>query len=169
MDLEKFAEIVDNMAIQHDYPGYEVRSLKMGLPDSVTKAPAKLFNAGLKHENTLVRLASLRWFWERPGVAKPHLRVIAELMEDSDEWVRMEAIRVIERIGSVEEKIAVSVAQHLTDPDVEVRKHAAKALGKLGSKAPAVIDALKKASEDGDHEVRWKAQKALRQLGAYVA
>jgi HEAT repeat protein len=169
MDLDKLAQIVEDMAIQHEYPGYDVRSLKMGLPQEVTKAPAKLFNAALKHENALVRLAALRWFWERPGVAKQYTRVIADLIDDGDEWVRMEAIRVIERIGTVEEKIAVQVAQRLTDEHVEVRKASAKALGKLGSKAQPVIDLLRKASEDSDHEVRWKAQKALRQLGAYVA
>src|SRR5690348_16541194 len=114
MDLDELAQIVDDMAVQHEYPGYEIRSLKMGLPQEVTKASPKLFNSALKHESVLVRLAALRWFWDKPGVAKQYMRPIAECINDSDEWVRMESIRVIERISGVEEKIAIQIADKLT-------------------------------------------------------
>ncbi len=169
MDLESMAAIVDDMAIQHDYPGYDIRSLKMGLPESITKSPAKLFYAALRHDSTLMRLAALRWFWERPSSARQYTRTIAEAMNDTDEWVRREAIRVMERLHKVDDKFTIQLAERLTDSDVEVRKAAAKALGKLGCTAPQILDLLHKAAEDSDHEVRWKAQKALRQLGAYVA
>lgn len=169
MDLEKFAEIVEDMALQHDYPGYDIRSLKMGLPLEVVNSTHKLFKDGLKHENALVRLASLRWFQERPGVAKQYVRVLDYALEDPDEWVRMEATLCLERIGNVDSKIAIHISTLLGDSSIPVRKAAAKALGKLGCRDQVVIDELKKATEDSDHEVRWKAQKALRQLGAYVA
>jgi HEAT repeat protein len=169
MDVESLASVVEEMALQHEYPGYDVRSLKMGLPAEYLRGGSKLFNAAVKHSNPLVKLAGLRWFQEKPGIAKQYSRVIAECLNDGDEWVRAEAALCLERIGTADEKIAMRIAELLSDSDVMVRKAAAKALGKLGCKAQPVIDALHKATEDSDHEVRWKAQKALRQLGAYVA
>jgi HEAT repeat protein len=169
MDVEKLAAIVEEMGLQHAYPGYDVRSLKMGLPQEVIKAPGKIFHAALKHDNPLVRLAALRWFQEKPGIARAFANSIAECTGDPDEWVRAETCLALERISEVDEKAAVRIADLLKDESVMVRKAAAKALGKLGCQAQPVIDALMKATEDSDHQVRWKAQKALRQLGAFVA
>lgn len=169
MELDQLAQIVDDMAVQHDYPGFEIRSLKMGLPEAVIKSPPQLFVDSLKHENALVRLVGLRWFWENPGRLTRYVRTIAERLDDSDEWVRMESIRTLARAAKTDEMLANRIALRLTDSSVEVRKAAAKALGKLGHKTQEVVASLQKATEDEDHEVRWKAEKALRQLGAYVA
>jgi HEAT repeat protein len=169
MELNQLAQIVDDMAVQHEYPGYEIRSLKMGLPIDAIRSGGKLFNAALKHENPLVKLAGLRFFQEKHGIGKQFVRPIADLLSDSDEWVRAEAILCLERIGKVDDKTAVRIAELLGDEHAMVRKGAAKALGKLGCRNEEVINGLQKATEDPDHEVRWKAQKALRQLGAYVA
>lgn len=169
MDVDKLAAIVEEMGVQHAYPGYDVRSLKMGLPQEVTKAPGKVFHGALKHSNPLVRLAALRWFQEKPGIARAFAKTIAECIADEDEWVRAEACLALERIAVVDEKIAIRIADLLKDDSAMVRKASAKALGKLGCQAKPVIDALLKATEDSDHQVRWKAQKALRQLGAFVA
>jgi hypothetical protein len=169
MDLDRLAEIVDDMAVQHDYPGYEIRSLQMGLPVEVVKSQPKLFGDALKHNNVLVRLVGLRWFWDNPGRTAPFMRVMADCLDDPDEWVRREAIRTLERASKTDEKVAARIALRLTDEATEVRKAAAKALGKLGFKSTPIIEALQKATMDSDHEVRWKAEKALRQLGAYVA
>lgn len=169
MDIRELVEIVENMAVQHAYPGFDVRSLKLGLPDSVTKGGARLFVSALHQPNPLVRLAALRWFWDRPGDAKRHVQDICALLEDADEWVRLEAVRDIGRIDIRDESVALRVAKTLEDPSVEVRKAASKTCGKLACKADPIIMALQKAAEDSDTEVRWKAQKALRQLGAYVA
>ncbi len=169
MELPELAEIVETMAVQHSYPGFDVRSLRLGLPNAAVKSSARLFVAALKHESPLVRLVALRWFWDRPGDAKRYIKAIVPVLEDPDEWVRLEAVRTIGRTESSDSAIAESTAKRLSDPDVEVRKAAAKACGKLNCKADAVIVALRTASEDPDTEVRWKAQKALRQLGVYVA
>jgi vesicle coat complex subunit len=169
MELNQLAQIVEDMAVQHDYPGFEVRSLKMGLPAEAVRSPGKLFNSALKHPNALVKLAGLRWFQEKPGVAKQFVRSIADCLGDADEWVRAEAALTLERLGKADTAAIIRIAELLKDDNAMVRKYAAKALGKLGCREGSVVDALQKATEDSDHEVRWKAQKALRQLGAYVA
>src|SRR5579884_152665 len=104
MDVDKLAAVVEEMAVQHDYPGYELRSLKMGLPQAVVKAPGKVFHAALKHSNPLVRLAALRWFQEHPGIARGFAKSIAECTSDPDEWVRSETCLALERIGEADEK-----------------------------------------------------------------
>lgn len=162
-------EIVETMALQHAYPGFDTRSLRLGLPQELMRAPVKLFVAALKEESPIVKLAALRWFWEHPGFAERQLEAIAEVLTDSDEWVRREAARTIGRVSEASDAVAVRVSELLVDKDPEVRKAAAKTCGKLGSKAPEVLNNLQTAAQDSDTEVRWKAQKALRQLGHYVA
>jgi hypothetical protein len=168
MELTEFAEIVENMALQHDYPGFEIRSLKLGLPAEVTKAPAKMFAAALGHDRVVVKLAALRWFSDCPGVAQQHLHRIMPKLSDADEWVRLEAVSLLGRMHKLKDENIVEIAKLLKDEDKAVRKEAAKALGKLGCKDPQVVTALKAASEDADTEVKWKAQKALRKLGEYA-
>lgn len=168
MDIERFAVIVEDMALQHDYPGFDVRSVKFGLPQEVLKAPAKLFGQALKHDSKLVRIAALRWFQEKPSATRPYNRVIEELLGDTDEWVRLEAVHVLEKVGANSAQNTPAIATLLSDEDAQVRKAAAKALGKIGSKSEAVLEALRKATQDADHEVRWKAEKALRLLGEYA-
>lgn len=173
MELKDLAEIVDNMIVQHDYPGFEVRSLKLGLPEEVLKMHAKVFGQALGHESVFVKLAALRWFQDRPGVAKSFVKPIAGLLDNKDEWVKMEAARTIERVSSPPEDAAVKIAYLLSDPDVEVRKTAAKALGKICSrksnnKNEVIVKSLHDAASDEDAGVRWKAQKALRQIGEYA-
>jgi hypothetical protein len=167
MDLNKLAQLVDQMSIEHSYPGYDVRSTHLGMPDSVTKSPARLFAQALEHESVMVKLVALRWFYDRPGDAKRYQKTLLDLLASPDEWVRLETAKTISRIDKVDEQVAIAVSQLLADSNMEVRKHAAKALGKLGHKTPAIIENLQKASADSDREVRWKAEKALRLLGAY--
>jgi HEAT repeat protein len=173
MELTDFAEIVDNMIVQHDYPGFEVRGLKLGLPEEVLKLHAKVFVQALGHESVYVKLAALRWFQERPGVAKSYIKPIIGLLDNADEWVRMEAAKTVERVSSPPEDAALKIALLLRDPNVEVRKAAAKALGKMcsrtTSKNEVIVKSLHDAASDEDAGVRWKAQKALRQIGEYAS
>jgi hypothetical protein len=166
--LEKFAEVIEDMILQLSYPDFDERSLKLGLPDSISKLPPKTYGAALRHESTVVRLAALRWFQERPGVARSHLQGITNCLADADEWVRREAVHCLEKFDALDEALLGRLCELLADPALEVRKSAAKALGKVGGKSSKVIEALQRAAEDENHEVRWKAQKALRKLGAYV-
>lgn len=168
-DLNSLAELVEDMILQLSYPGFDARSLKLGLPEEVNRAPAKTFANALQHGNVYVRLAGLRWFQERAGIARTHIRAIEKCIDDEDEWVRREAVLCIERLEHVEDSVIQHVVTRLEDSDVEVRKGAAKALGKLGNKSQSVIAALKNAAEDKDVEVRFKAQKALRKLGGYTS
>jgi len=171
MELPELAEIVENMIVQHDYPGYEIRSLKLGLPDAALRSHARVFAQALGHESVFVKLVALRYFQEKPGLAKSYLNAICGLLDSPDSWVRMEATRTLERIQSPPENTATKLSPLLKDDDIEVRKTAAKALGKVCSKMKtkddAVIQALHDAAEDKDAGVRWKAQKALRLIGEY--
>ncbi|MBS1953680.1 MAG: HEAT repeat domain-containing protein [Cyanobacteria bacterium SZAS-4] len=171
MELADLAEIVDNMIVQHDYPGFEVRGLKLGLPEEALKMHAKVFVQALGHESIYVKLAALRWLQERPGVAKSYMKPIAGLLDNSDEWVRMEAVRTLERISSPLQEAVEKIADLLRDDNVEVRKTAAKALGKICSrksaKSETIVKSLHDAASDQDAAVRWKVQKALRQIGEY--
>ena len=168
-ELAKFAEYVEDTILQLSYPGFDKRSLKLGLPDSVSKLPPRTYAQALKHESVLVKIAALRWFQERPGIAKSHLSGIEACLDDKDEWVRLESVHCLEKIESVEEKLLEHLCTMVKDDNVEVRKAVAKALGKIGGKSKTAVEALQKSSEDADHEVRWKAQKALRKLGAYAS
>ncbi|MCC7531985.1 MAG: HEAT repeat domain-containing protein [Candidatus Melainabacteria bacterium] len=172
MDIDKLAEVVEEMIIQHDYPGFEPRGLKLGLPGKLEGMSAKTFASALGHQSVFVKLAALRWFQERPGVAKAHLSSILGLIDSDDEWVRKEAIRTVEKIWKLPAHASGIVSKGLADESVEVRKASAKALGKIlkrsVTKDAAVIDALRQAAQDKDVEVRFKAQKALRNIGEFV-
>jgi vesicle coat complex subunit len=171
MDVDKLAEIVDEMIVQHDYPGFEPRALKLGLPESITKAPAKVFSQAFGHENVFVRLAALRWFQERPGMAKNTMKAVMGLYNDPDPFVRLEAVRLTERFLDPTKELAVCVSKLLEDEDPEVQRTAARACGKLCKKLKikdeTVIDSLKKAASSRDSMLRGKAEKALRVIGFY--
>lgn len=168
MKVLDLVDIVENMALQHSYPGYDVRALQLGLPAAVVNLPAKLFAQALETESTITKLAALRWFWERPGVARRFLPAISLQLDDPDEWVRIEAVRTIARLDNVRESNAEMISRLLADPDSKVKKAAAHALWKLGLKNEAILSALRQAAEDPQIEVKWKAQKALRKLGEYI-
>ena len=169
--IEQLAEFVDNMVVQHDYPGFEPRSLKLGLPDSINKSSPKIFSQALQHPNVYVKLAALRWFQSKPGMGKGREKTIASLLQDQDDWVKMEALRALERLRTSDESILLLMAPLLQNKNAQVRKTAAKALGKICAKQhkkiEPVIVSLRTAAEDPEPEVRWKAQKALRLLGEY--
>jgi HEAT repeat protein len=171
MELPELADIVENMIVQHDYPGYEIRSLKLGLPDAAVHAHARVYAQALGHESIFVKLVALRYFQEKPGLAKANYNAICGLLDSKDTWVRMEAARTIERLQSPPDSAAVKLSPLLKDEDIEVRKGAAKALGKvcakMKNKNDDVIQALHVAAQDADAGVRWKAQKALRLIGEY--
>lgn len=170
MDLDRFAQLVDDMIIQHDYPGFEPRGLNLGLPEDVQRMPAKTFANALGHKNVYVRLAALRWFQERPGLARSYSPAIVGLFDHEDEFVRMEAVRTVEKFHEVKPEVVVKIAELLKDEYAEVRKAAAKATGKLASrmkmKDAKVLEALQEATKDTDPEVRMKVQKAVRLIEA---
>ncbi len=167
MELEELVDIVETMALQHAYPGFDVRSLTLGLPAGAITSTAKLFRSALTHPNALVKLAALRWFWDKPALIPQSLKVIVACMDDGDEWVRLEAVRTIGRCRRVEPAVAIAVSKRLEDSSDAVRTEAAHAAWKLGCQDETVIAALHKAAGDACIEVKWKAEKALRKLGAY--
>lgn len=171
MNLDSLVEFVDDMIVQNDYPGFEPRALKIGLPESFNKSGAKIFGQALKHDNIYVRLAALRWFQEKPGLMRPYFRVITDFLGDADSFIRQESILCFERCGACNEETVIKISRLLCDSDVDVRKAAAKACGKIASKLKIkdgeVVEALRQAASEGDSQVRFKAEKALRKIGVY--
>lgn len=172
MNLEKLAEVVDDMIIQHDYPGFEPRALILGLPDEINKAPTKVFGDALSHENVFVKLAALRWFQERPGLARNYMiKHVVGLLSDSDPFVRMEAIRLVERGTDPNQDMVLKISTLLQDENPEVQRSAARACGKLCKKLKiknqTIIDNLQEAANAPDSQLRGKAEKALRKIGVY--
>lgn len=180
-DLGSLADFVVNMIIQTDYPGFEPRSFRIGLTEEQMKSSSKLFAEALGHESVYVKLAALRWFQEKAGAIKPHLKAVMGLLDWPDEWVRMEVVITLERYHHPSAEIAQAIAVLLDDEFPLVRREAAKALGKIlhklneNSKGSsqnevlmAVVKKLKTSMvEDKDAQVRQKAEKALRKSGAY--
>jgi len=171
MNLAQLVETIETMILLHDYPGFEVRALKLGLPEEALKSSSKVFGQALHYDNVFVKLASLRWFQGRPGMARSHASEMVSLLEHSDEWVRAETIKTLERANARDDDIIVKISSLLKDQSDMVRQEAAKACGKLLSKSSdmhtQVVASLRLAASDPNEKVRWKAQKALRQLGAY--
>lgn len=172
MDFPELKEIIEHMILEHDYPGFEVRSLKLGLPEAALKSSAKVFAQALEDKSVYVKLAALRWFYDRPGLARSHFTYLLILLDHSDEWVRLEAIRTLEQANVSKEEVLLKISSLLQDTNEMVRQEAAKALGKLitnkKDKYAEIIALLREtATADANEKVRFKAQKALRRLGAY--
>ena len=66
MNLDKLAGVVEELIVQLDYPGFEPRSLKLGLPEELETMSAKTFASALGHQSVYVKLAALRWFQSGP-------------------------------------------------------------------------------------------------------
>jgi vesicle coat complex subunit len=173
MELDELADTITTMIVHHDYPGFEPRALNLGLPDAALKSSPKTFAQALKHDNVFVLLAALRWFQERPGVTKNYLEAVTKLLDHSDEWVRWQAIKTLERSSVSDDQVVIKISSLLKDQNQMVRQQAAKACGKLlakcAKKDASVIALLQEAAKDPDEKVRFKAQKSLRQLGAYAS
>jgi len=171
--LDELVQIIDDMIVQHDYPGFEARALKLGLPEWARNVPAKTYGKCLLHENVYVRLAALRWFQEAPGKIKPHLPKIYRSLEDSDPFVRLEAVSCLETLRQADDEMIEKLAVLVDDNDIDVQREVAKALGKLSLRTANIaqsknyaLQALDKLSESKDPQLRLKAQKAIRKIQA---
>lgn len=169
MKLSELEEIVDNIILQHSYPGFESRSLKLSLPLAISQLPASLYLTALNSHNVFVQLFSLRWFQTRPGIARNHAVAVAALLDDRDPWVRLEAIRTLEMSKALADEAILKITSLLTDPDELVRTEAAKACGCISTPSleHKIVCALQEASHDPAQSVRRKAVKSLRKLGAF--
>jgi len=183
MELKDLEEAVENMILQHNYPGFEARSLNLALPVAFNDAPAKLYSQALSSSSIYVQLFALRWFQTKTNAAKSYVTLIAPLLENADPWIRRETVRTMETAKIMEPKSILKISALLRDPDQIVRIEAAKALGNLLKESDktgdgtrldngiaikdTIIEALKEASNDSVQDVRRKAIKSLRKLGAF--
>ena len=174
----ELAQFVDDMIVQHNYPGFEARAFKIGLPEHIVQFPSKLFADALGHESIYVRIVALRWFQEKPGAIKPFIKAISGLTVHEDPWVRFEAGQTLERFSHPTLAMAITVSALLKDKEPFVRRGAAKGLAKIlprlkearvkDEELTEVVAALKEALADQDGQVRQKAEKALRRGGTFV-
>lgn len=172
--IDKLYDFVTNLILQNDYPGFEPRSFRVGLPEDLLQAGSKVFAQALAHENVYMKLTALRCFQDKPGSIKPHIPAVLTLLSSEDEWVRKESALVLERYPSPNLDIAQALTVLLDDSSVMVRREAAKALGKIlagtkeqGPRREEVIKALEEALNDSDHQVAHKVEKALRKAGHF--
>jgi HEAT repeats len=173
----ELAQFVDDMIVQHNYPGFVAGAFKIGLPEHLVQAPSRLFGDALGHESVYVRIVALRWFQDKPGAIKPYIKAIIGLIDFKDPWVRFEAGQTLERYQHPTVEIATSICALLKDTEPFVRRGAAKALGKIlprlkearvkDEELKDVVNALKEALADPDGQVRQKAEKALRRGGTF--
>lgn len=182
--LDELSDFVGELLVQYDYPGFESRGFRIGLPDRFNQGGSRLFAAALQHPSVIVRIVGLRWLQDHPGNIKPHVKEITRLLDDQDEWVRFESLGALERFAQPASGNALSCAARLKDESVMVRRGAGKALSKV---LPRVNDKLAKelnevreknlsetrslmhqALEDKDVQVRQKVEKALRRSGELV-
>src|SRR5271156_3896730 len=96
MKLKDLEEAVENMILQHNYPGFEARSLNLALPAIFNDLPAKLYSQALSSSSIYVQLFALRWFQAKTNAAKNHVTSIALLLDSADPWVRREAVKTLE-------------------------------------------------------------------------
>ncbi|MCA0312409.1 MAG: sister chromatid cohesion protein PDS5 [Candidatus Melainabacteria bacterium] len=181
--LDELAQFVSDLITQNDYPGFEARAFKVGLPDRFFSASSKLFGAALDHESVFVRLVALRWFEEKPGTIKPFVKAIIDKLSDADEYVRAEALHALEKYHTPTSGNALSCAELLLDQSTLVRKASAKALAKMlprvNEGSAKELEDVKKtnlervhkllmdAYSDNDVLVRQKVEKAMRKSGSF--
>lgn len=179
--LQELADFVSDLISQTSYPGFEARAFRVGLPDKFSHASSRLFAEALEHPSVYVKLCALRWFQDKPGMIKPHVKTIVAFLADEDEYMRIESLGVLERFHAPTSGNALAAALLLEDKEVLVRRHAGKALMKMlprvDEKAAKELDdvraqnldtikeLLEKALNDKDVLVRQKAEKALRKSG----
>jgi len=175
---QELAQFVDDMIVQHNYPGFEARAFKIGLPEHIVQSPSRLFGDALGHESIYVRIVALRWFQEKPGAIKPYIKAISGLIGHEDPWVRFEAGQALERFQHPTVEMANTIKVLLKDKEAFVRRGAAKALAKIlprlkeakvkDADLEDVVSALKESLADSDGQVRQKAEKALRRGGTFA-
>ncbi|TRU49520.1 MAG: hypothetical protein EWV49_10285, partial [Microcystis aeruginosa Ma_QC_Ch_20071001_S25] len=190
-ELQKKLRHLKDEQLQWDYLNYlkwtEPMALLLGLLDNETQAK-RVVKLGLEIDLKLgARLAGevnfkfqkqtvelvlrldvpKRFKVELLGLTKSN-QVVNELLkalEDSDWYVRRNAVEALAKIGS-ETAIAglLKALEHYND---DVREKAAEALGKIGSET--AIPGLLKALEHSNKYVRGKAAEALGNIGSETA
>ena len=121
MDLEELADIVETMILHHDYPGFEPRSLNWGYRKTLYDLGQSVCS-GARAQKRLCEAVQSALVSIEAGVAKTYISALLGLLNDSDEWVRMETIAVLERFNAPLPETVITVATLLRDPDVEVRR-----------------------------------------------
>jgi HEAT repeat protein len=93
------------------------------------------------------------------------IKGLISALKDDDKDVRLNAARVLGRIGKKAEPAINVLISTLKDDRKDVRSSAAYALGEIGTKSEPVIKGLISTLKDDDKDVRLNATYALVQIG----
>ena len=116
----------------------------------------------LKNRNPISRMGAVRNLGHS-GADASDLRILTELLSDSDEGVRVEVVRSLGRCGRNALPMLMQALEHA---DTHVRREATAALGKMGTAGPEAVPSLIRALGDVDSKIRMGAATALGRIGA---
>ena len=101
--------------------------------------------------------------WDEANEAS--LKVLAALLEDANDQVKVEAIKVLPKLAGATPAVIEGLCRRLLEDDSEqVQAHAALALGKLGPDAEAAGGPLLHAAQTGEVSVREQAMRAIAMI-----
>lgn len=128
--------------------------LKPGLEEAVPALAKRL-----QDPEPQIRLAALEALIAMGPLAKAAAPAAIQALNDSNNFVRWAAVRLLGKIGTAADADARVAAvgglvKSLSDPDLDVRKAAVAALGQYGQATAAAVPALSEHIEFGDARIR---------------
>jgi hypothetical protein len=147
-----------------------LNDLVTSLEDGTDDINAGRANRGI----AATRRRAVQALGQRGGTAAPHVKAVADLLDDKDIGVQRRAAEALARISVDGEGAAVrphggSLARCLRADNTYLRTSAAEAVMCMGSDASRQAPALSLALLDNDADVRRKAAEALGRIGLPAA
>ena len=139
--------------------------LALGTIGFSTPASVEVVLTGFQDADPLVRAAAVVSVgrWDKPNEAI--LSGLAPLLEDANDQVKVEAIRVLTKLAGATPAVIDGLCRRLLEDDSAlVQAHAALALGKLGPAAVAAGGPLLHAAQTGEVSVREQAMRAIAMI-----
>ncbi|GIW81176.1 MAG: hypothetical protein KatS3mg105_2983 [Gemmatales bacterium] len=143
---------------------------------AIIAANVKALGKGLEHPDVRIRLASLdilEAVADTPGQPLGDFAVAAVPalsigLEDSNRFVRWQAIRILGKLGPVDGRAEglEGLIRMLHDDDLDLQVAAANTLAAYGPLARPAISALGNAVERGDPEMRIAAMETMQAIGS---
>jgi len=139
--------------------------LALGTIGCSTPASVEVVLTGFQDAAPLVRAAAVvsvgRWGQRNEAI----LSSLAPLLEDANDQVKVEAIKVLPRLAGATPAVIDGLCRRLLEDDsVRVQARAALALGKLGPAAVAAGGPLLHAAQTGEVSVREQAMRAIAMI-----
>ncbi len=146
----------DSLRIE-DYWAFEKKAIQVLISMGRASPPGEVFIKAFKDPISSIRRATAEVL---VGIGRPSVNVLLEVLQDSDEFIRQEAVKALGQIGDPETVAALRPA--LQDSAWRVSLEAVKALESIGHPS---VNVLLEALQGSDKFVRAAAAKALGQIG----